>query len=161
MAQGRLPGQAVKRPARACRPTHTSDGTSLFCRALIFAAHTMSQHIWSTSRPFPTWAAERGRRCDPGPTPVRCWAARSLRSLRRGRPASSRCSRFWAESGHISAVVMSFVSRLGELPYDTLTLKNSARDWRRSARSNEPLPARFSSRTGRPTDLYDSATEDG
>jgi hypothetical protein len=34
-------------------------------------------------------------------------------------------------------------------------------DWRRSARSNEPLPARCSSPTSRPTDLYDSATEDG
>jgi hypothetical protein len=47
-----------------------------------------------------------------------------------------------AESGHISAVAMSLVSRLGELPCDKLTLKNPACDWRGSARSNEPLPAR-------------------
>jgi hypothetical protein len=60
-----------------------------------------------------------------------------------------------------SAIVMSLAHAFGELPYETLTLKNSTCNWRRSARSNEPLPARCCSRTGRPTDLYDSATEDG
>ena len=47
----------------------------------------------------------------------------------------------------MSVVVMSLGSRLAELPYDTATLKALACDWGRSARSNEPLPARRSSRT--------------
>jgi hypothetical protein len=46
MAQGRLPGQAVKRPARACRPTHTSDGTSLFLPCTNFrSAYDVPAHL--------------------------------------------------------------------------------------------------------------------
>lgn len=112
---------ADARPARACRPTHTSDGTSLFCRALTFAAHMMSEHIWSTSTPSRTWAAERATSLSPGansdavldsPLTAVAWPARKLAMF--GLLSGVRA--------HFGRCVVSR-SRLGELPYDALTLK--------------------------------------
>jgi len=96
--------------------------------------------------------------------PVRVWTPSPVGGARRGVcwAWGSGCVHAVVPSGscrsrHISPVVMSLVSRLGELPYDTLTLKASACG-RRSApiEWTSPGPLLLTHR-----DLYDPAIEDG